>query len=158
MVEFLTTTLAGLGVAPTADVRSVPIDLRGDWPAALRSAGFDAASPTAWIAEGLLPFLPSEAQDRLLDNISELSAADSRLATEVTDRWREHGFDLEFGELGYAGDRNDVAAYLDAQGWRSERTALRDLLAANRLPAPEAGSGAAAAFADNYYCASVKQR
>jgi O-methyltransferase involved in polyketide biosynthesis len=32
------------------------------------------ARPTAWSAEGLLGYLPPEAQDRLLDTITELSA------------------------------------------------------------------------------------
>lgn len=155
----------------------MPIDLRDDWPQALQQAGFVPDQPTAWIAEGLLPFLPSEAQDRLLDNISELSAPGSRLAAEValvnedkfdeetqarmvtvTDRWREHGFDLEFGELGYAGERNDVAAYLDVLGWRSDRTPLRELLSANGLATPHPQSGGEAVFDDNYYCASVKER
>jgi methyltransferase (TIGR00027 family) len=159
VVEFLTTTLAGLEVEPTADVRSVPIDLRNDWPAALQQSGFDPAAPTAWIAEGLLPFLPSEAQDRLLDNITELSAPGSRLAAEialvdnatfdeqaqaqmvsVTDRWREHGFDVELGDLGYAGARNGVAEYLNARGWHSQRTPLRQLLADNGLPVPRVGA------------------
>jgi hypothetical protein len=35
-------TLAGLRVAPTADLRTVSIDLRHDWPAAMRDAGLDS--------------------------------------------------------------------------------------------------------------------
>ena len=61
VIEFKTATLAGLGASPTTDLRFVPIDLRRDWPTALRQAGFDADQPTAWIAEGLLalPAIPS---------------------------------------------------------------------------------------------------
>ena len=58
------------------------IDLREDWPKALADNGFDPTQPTAWIAEGLLIYLPPEAQDRLFDNITALSAPGSRLATE----------------------------------------------------------------------------
>ncbi len=83
VVEFKTATLADLGAESTAELRMVPIDLRQDWPAALRQAGLATERPTAWIAEGLLGFLPPEAQDRLLDSITALSAAGSRLATEV---------------------------------------------------------------------------
>ena len=79
VTDFKTATLAAAGAKPTVDLRAVPIDLRDDWPAALRRAGFDANRPTVWIAEGLLAFLPPEAQDRLLDNITELSAEGSRL-------------------------------------------------------------------------------
>ncbi len=123
VIEFKTQALADLGAAPTAERRVVAIDLRDDWPTALRTAGFDPARPTAWSAEGLLGYLPPEAQDRLLDIITELSAPGSRLATEsapnpepgdeekmrermqtITDRWRVHGFDLDITELVYFGD------------------------------------------------------
>jgi methyltransferase (TIGR00027 family) len=77
VIEFKTATLTDLGAAPLADHRVVGIDLRQDWPAALRQAGFDADRPTAWIAEGLLRYLPPDAQDRLLDDITALSAEGS---------------------------------------------------------------------------------
>ena len=83
VLAFKAATLAELKAAPTAEVRTVPIDLRQDWPAALRDAGFDVTKPCAWTAEGLLPFLPAEAQDRLLANITALSVDGSRLASEV---------------------------------------------------------------------------
>jgi methyltransferase (TIGR00027 family) len=175
VVEFLATTMAGLGASPTADVRSVPIDLRDDWPAALQAVGFDSGLPTAWIAEGLLPFLPPEAQDRLLDNITDLSVTGSRLATEValmdsevadeqvqtwmnevTDGWRKHGLDMEVGDLGYPGDRNDVGDYLAVRGWLSQKTPLQELLTTNGLPGVTTGTGEAA-LPDNYYCASIRQ-
>ncbi|MDT5408762.1 MAG: hypothetical protein QOG14_982, partial [Mycobacterium sp.] len=41
VIEFKTRTLADLGAEPTANRRTVPIDLRADWPAALRAAGLD---------------------------------------------------------------------------------------------------------------------
>ena len=83
VIDFKAVTLAELGANSTAEVRAVPIDLRHDWPSALRQAGFDTARPAAWAAEGLLGFLPPEAQDRLLDNITELSADGSQLVAEV---------------------------------------------------------------------------
>ena len=84
VIEFKTKTLAELGATPTAGRRPVGIDLRQDWPTALRQAGFDTTQPSAWSAEGLLAFLPPDAQDRLLDNITTLSARDSRFASENT--------------------------------------------------------------------------
>jgi methyltransferase (TIGR00027 family) len=151
VIEFKTATLADLGAAPTAERRAVAVDLRHDWPAALRGAGLDPTQPTAWSAEGLMPFLPPEAQDALLDNITTLSAAGSRLATEnvpdasqavpmmaermrqVTDRWRDHGFDVEMTDLWYGGDRSDVADYLDRHGWQVSATSAVDLFAAHGL-------------------------
>jgi methyltransferase (TIGR00027 family) len=172
VLSFKADTIGELGARPTAEIRIVPIDLRDDWPTALRQAGFDAERPSAWIAEGLLPFLPPEAQDRLLDSITTLSASGSRLASEVTvtppepadderpfdavtDRWRANGFDVEFGDLGFAGERTDVAAYLDGQGWRSVKTPLHTLLTDAGLPAMAQVDGQLS-FSDNYYCASVR--
>ena len=53
--------------------------LRYDWPKALREAGFDATAPTAWLAKGLLMYLPADGQDRLFEQITELIAAGSRI-------------------------------------------------------------------------------
>jgi methyltransferase (TIGR00027 family) len=87
VLEFKAETLrAGLPkhpAQPAARDVAVPIDLRQDWPTALGQAGFDASEPTAWLAEGLLPYLPAAAQDLLFDRIQELSAADSRIAVEA---------------------------------------------------------------------------
>ena len=154
VIEFKATTLAGLGAAPKVDLRTVPIDLREDWPTALTAAGFDPNQPSAWIAEGLYGYLPPEAQDRLLDAITELAAPGSRLGSEAvpsvgdldmeaakermresTAKWRELGFDLDFSELTFYGDRNDVGDYLDARGWTSVGTPMAELLAVNDLPA-----------------------
>ena len=75
VIEFKTATLARpRRRAEGRRVKTVAIDLRDDWPSALRDAGFDPSRPTAWIAEGLLVYLPPDAQDRLFDNITALSA------------------------------------------------------------------------------------
>ncbi|OBH83051.1 SAM-dependent methyltransferase [Mycobacterium scrofulaceum] len=153
VIDFKSRTLAGLGAAPTAERREVAVDLRDDWPAALRAAGFDPAQPTAWSAEGLLGYLPPEAQDRLLDTITDLSAPGSRLAVEsapnpepgeedrmkermqhISERWRAHGFDLDMAGLVYFGDRNEAAPYLADHGWRLDKVSIRELFAANGLP------------------------
>jgi methyltransferase (TIGR00027 family) len=153
VIEFKTRTLAELGAAPTADRRVVAVDLRDDWPTALRTAGFDPTKPTAWSAEGLLGYLPPEAQDRLLDTITELSAPGSRFATEsapnpepgdeekmkermqsISERWRAHGFDLDMAGLVYFGDRNEAAPYLTDHGWLLNEISIRELFAVNGLP------------------------
>jgi methyltransferase (TIGR00027 family) len=167
VIEFKTATIAELGSKPTADVRAVPIDLRHDWPAALREAGFDTGRPAAWTAEGLLGFLPSDAQDRLLDNVTELSAEGSQLVAEVflnsganqqalnaaTGKWRENGLDVELENLGFPGERNDVATYLADRGWHPVRTPLNQMLADSGLPLQPADEDAP--FSRNYYCTAV---
>jgi methyltransferase (TIGR00027 family) len=153
VIEFKTRTLASLGASPSAERRAVAIDLRYDWPTELRAAGFDPLEPTAWSAEGLLGYLPPDAQDRLLDTITELSAPGSRLATETVptidpadhdkaiermqsaaERWRDHGFHLNFTELVYLGDRNEAGAYLADRGWQLTGSSVNELFAANGLP------------------------
>jgi methyltransferase (TIGR00027 family) len=173
VIAFKTTTLEGLGAAPTAELRTVAIDLRQDWPTALREAGLDTNRPTAWIAEGLLGYLPPEAQDRLMDNITALSAEGSRLAVEAipdrpqrdteraremmrrsTSKWREHGLELNWEELGFEGERNDVATYLDDLGWRSVGRPLSQLLADYHLEAvPQTHDSVS--MADTVYYSSV---
>ncbi|MCX4095162.1 SAM-dependent methyltransferase [Nocardia sp. alder85J] len=152
VIDFKTRTLADLHATPTADRRPVPADLRDDWPGALRTAGFDPSRPTAWSAEGLLGYLPPEAQDHLLDTLTDLSAPGSRVATEsrpnpnpgddaetkkslnhLSDRWRAHGYAPDMAGLRYFGPRNEAAPYLTALGWTLDSTTLRDLLTATNL-------------------------
>ena len=83
VLDYKSATLAAHGATPSADRHEVPIDLRQDWPAALVAAGFDPKAPTAWLAEGLLMYLPADAQDRLFTQITELSAPGSRIAAET---------------------------------------------------------------------------
>jgi methyltransferase (TIGR00027 family) len=172
VIEFKSRTLAELGVRPSAVRRAVAVDLRDDWPAALRTAGFHPDRPTAWSAEGLLGYLPPEAQDRLLDTITSLSAPGSRLATENApkvepadedrvrarmqadaQRWRRHGFDLDLSELVYFGDRNEAAPYLAAHGWQVTARRTRDLLALNGLPPLDENDSLA--FADMVYVSAT---
>lgn len=82
VLSFKDDVFAKKGAVPRCDRRAVAVDLRDDWPAALQRAGFDRSRPTAWLAEGLLPYLPEDAEARLLAAVHELSAPDSRIAVE----------------------------------------------------------------------------
>lgn len=164
VIAFKTDTLADLGAIPTAQRRTIAIDLRDDWPAALREGGFGPTQPTAWSAEGLLPYLPPEAQDRLFDHITSLSAPGSRLATEhvpdpnaftderlqrITERWRSFGFNLDASELFYQGERSVVVDYLGTHGWEVTAHPARELYARNGFEFPE--DEFAGAFGDMSY-------
>jgi methyltransferase (TIGR00027 family) len=152
VIEFKTTTLAGLGAEPTATRRVVPIDLREDWPKALADNGFDPSQPTAWIAEGLLIYLPSEAQDKLFDTITSLSAPGSRLATErvhdiadfvtgfpkeVSEKLKELGSDITMEDLVYQGERTNVVDYLAKLGWSVSEQTSAGAHAANGFTLPD---------------------
>lgn len=84
VLEFKREVLAKRGDAPTAERREIAVDLRHDWPQALRDNGFDPAEPSAWIAEGLLMYLPAEAERQLFAGIDALAAPGSHVAIEET--------------------------------------------------------------------------
>ncbi|WP_020658629.1 SAM-dependent methyltransferase [Amycolatopsis benzoatilytica] len=152
VIEFKAQTLAALGATPATDRRTAGADLRDDWPTSLRAAGFDPAQQTAWSAEGLLGYLPPDAQDRLLDTITDLSAPGSRVATEsrpnprpgdeaktkesldrISRDWRGQNFDSDLTRLRYFGERNETGPYLTRRGWALEGRTVRELLADNDL-------------------------
>jgi methyltransferase (TIGR00027 family) len=147
VLEYKAETLAGHGATPIADRRPVPVDLRHDWPQALRDAGFDATRPTAWLAEGLLPFLPGAAQDAMFASIDALSGSGSRVAVEIfgtdeekrrqaQEKWEQlrakreargqdtsfNPFDLWFDDEG----RPDCADWFAAHSWTTRTVNARE--------------------------------
>jgi methyltransferase (TIGR00027 family) len=160
VLAFKTGTLESHAVSPVASHVSVGIDLRLDWPTALAQAGFDASVPTAWSAEGLLPYLTAGAQDLLFDRIQSLSAPGSRVAVEAftneffspesfarreeqMDRYRLAAVKLgdknvtEAGNLLYEGERTEVVDWLRTHGWTViTATSADDLMTASNRAAP----------------------
>jgi methyltransferase (TIGR00027 family) len=170
VIEFKTKTLSGLGAQPKAERHTIAIDLRNDWPKALLDNGFDPTQPTAWIAEGLLIYLPPEAQDLLFDRINDLSAPGSRVATEhipdvsmfsderserIAERLKKYGHDIEMKDLIYHGERSHVIEYLTAHGWDVSAQTKREANAANGFEFPE--NETIGFFADLSYVSAVKR-
>jgi methyltransferase (TIGR00027 family) len=150
VLEYKTGILERRGAVPTASRRPVPVDLRDDWPAALTATGFDRTRPTAWLAEGLLPYLPSDAQDRLFEMFTALSAPGSQVAIEVfgmnsrsnSQRWlrmRERlGLDVNVQALTYhEPDRTDAIQWLTDHGWQVKAVNNRDEMARLGRPVPD---------------------
>jgi len=169
VIEFKTSKLRGLGAQPTAERRTVAVDLRDDWPAALQAAGFDPQAPSAWSAEGLVVYLPPEAQDSLFGNITALSVSDSQLASEfVPDttifkdpRWRSHhdrmaelGFEVDFDELVYHYERSHIIEDLAKLGWQVSHRNVAQMHAANGFA--YADDELAQAFGDITYLNALK--
>jgi methyltransferase (TIGR00027 family) len=169
VIEFKTTTLSELGAVPTAERRTVAVDLRDDWPAALKAAGFDPQAPSAWSAEGLVVYLPPEAQDALFGNITALSAPKSQLASEfVPDttifndpRWRSHhdrmselGFEIDFNDLVYHYERSHIIEDLGKRGWQVSHRTVGEMHAANGFV--YADDEVARAFSDITYLNAVR--
>ncbi|MFB7724025.1 SAM-dependent methyltransferase [Nocardia sp. NPDC056100] len=136
------------------DRREVPVDLRQDWPKALRDKGFDPTQPTAWLAEGLLRYLPGEAQDRLLANVAELSAPGSRMALNigtgeraVSDEFRKRraealaqaGLRVDLEQLWYPWEgRTDPRTWFAMHSWLVREGDPVALLEAHGRTVPEA--------------------
>lgn len=152
VLEYKSQTLADHGATATATLREVAIDLRQDWPTALRAAGFDPTAPTAWLAEGLLMYLPAEAQDTLFTEITELSAPGSRVSAEAIGhrdeerreqmrmRWEKMADEIglerpvDISDLTYNDShRADLTEWLGAHGWiASGRKSTDEMRSLNR--------------------------
>ena len=152
VLEYKSQTLAAHGATATATLREVAIDLRQDWPTALRAAGFDPTVPTAWLAEGLLMYLPAEAQDKLFVEITELSAPGSRVSAEAIGhrdeerreqmrmRWEKMADEIglerpvDISDLTYNDShRADLTEWLGAHGWiASGRKSTDEMRSLNR--------------------------
>ena len=153
VLEFKLSTLQESGAQPTCKLVHVPVDLRHDWPAALQEAGFDTSAPSAWSAEGLLPFLPAVAQELLFERVHALSAGGSRIAVEAPgpdfldedarakqretmQRVRDLMAKLEpehnipdVQDLWYLEEREDVDTWLGRHGWDVTVTPAEQLMA-----------------------------
>ncbi len=133
---------------PAGGVRRVAlrVDLRDDWPAALREGGHDPARPTAWLAEGLLPYLPAQAEVDLFDRVVELSAPGSRIAVEhFGDAVKDLGddelmatssqnFGVDVRELFFSDERPDPRERLRERGWTVEEQSSADAARAYGRP------------------------
>jgi methyltransferase (TIGR00027 family) len=130
VLAFKHEVLDAVGARPKAARVPIAADLRADWAGALTGAGFDPAAPTAWLAEGLLLYLPHAAERRLIDVVDRLSTAGSALAYEAklgdatrdardspvyTATKAQIGIDLL--ALFDPSPRPDSAADLTARGW-----------------------------------------
>ena len=152
VLEFKAQTLAQHDAKPSVSrYVAIPIDLRQDWPKGLRNTGFDTTEPTAWAAEGLLPYLPADAQDLLFERIGELSAPGSRIGVESFGagffdreylasrreqlrRLREEaGEDADanvpdVADLWYIEDRTDVVEWLTEHNWEASAVESIELM------------------------------
>lgn len=148
VLDFKREVLARHGDAPTAQRREVPVDLRDDWPSALRSAGFDPTRPSAWIAEGLLIYLPGAAQEQLFAGIDELADSGSWVAVEegapmpaevFAAKQREEvdaGAQGTFFTLVYNERHAPAEEWFTGRGWTAEATPLPAYLAEVGRPVP----------------------
>lgn len=151
VLAFKRQTIQRLGVAPKALLHEVAVDLREDWPSGLRAAGFEPGEPSAWIAEGLLIYLPASAQANLFTGIDSLACPGSRLAVEEGRPMDMTAFEAKREEAKHADDMRGqwwqlvyneqcapAAQWFSARGWAAEATSLTEYLDALGRGAPAA--------------------
>jgi methyltransferase (TIGR00027 family) len=83
VLDFKDAVLRDVGAVTRCQRFALHADLRENWPAVLEQSGFQREERTAWVAEGLLAYLPPDALGRLFDAIDVLSDSESELAFEV---------------------------------------------------------------------------
>jgi len=166
VLGFKSEALHGSGARLTTNRCAVGVDLRHDWPAALRRVGFDIAARTVWIAEQLLAgCLVPDVQHRLLQDVTAASAAGSWFAADhlptwsplalqaeraFADGWRGHGLDVDLASLTYPGQYHYVPEYLAAHGWETVQRNVAEMLGAMGL----VGGPGDTAFAPEYVTAT----
>jgi methyltransferase (TIGR00027 family) len=134
VLAYKSETLSRHRVEPRATLHEVGVDLRTDWPAAVRARGFDASLPTAWMLEGLLPFLEPQAQHDLFSQLDALSAPGSRVGAEDYsgvglkqaiereggEARPEGSSGLDLGDLWNEDAEADCASWFAERGWHTE--------------------------------------
>lgn len=152
VIDFKTSTLSRLGAKPSAQHQALGVDLRDDWATALQASGWNADEPTAWCAEGLLIYLPPEAQDQLFDTIIALSAPASMIATDfapgiidldaeraaaASTAMASQGLNMNMRSLIYPGPRRSAMNYFGERGWDVTEATISELYSRNGLAARE---------------------
>jgi methyltransferase (TIGR00027 family) len=168
VLDFKREVLAEHDVQPRAQRREVAVDLRDDWPKALLDNGFDPALFSAWIAEGLLIYLPAAAQEQLFTGIDALASLGSHVAVEdgapmpsdefqaKVDEERAAGDERPFFQLVYNERCAPAADWFSEHGWTAIGTPLNDYLREVGRPVPDAESEAAPMFARNTLVSAAK--
>jgi methyltransferase (TIGR00027 family) len=172
VLDFKREVLAGQGATPNAERREIAIDLREDWPQALRDSGFDASKPSAWIAEGLLIYLPAAAQQQLFTGIDALASSGSHVAVEdgapmpaeafnaaveAERAAQAEGDERLFFQLVYNERHAPAEEWFAEHGWKAVATPLTDYLEEVGRPVPGPDTEAGPMIARNTLVRAVKE-
>ena len=159
VLDFKREVLTGQGAQPRAERREIAVDLREDRPQALRDGGFDPAEPSAWIAEGLLIYLPATAQGQLFTGVDSLAGPGSHVAVEDGAPLDEDDFEAKleeeraaiaageegrpFFQLVYNERNAPATEWFGNRGWTAVGAPLTDYLreVGRPVPGPETEAG-----------------
>jgi methyltransferase (TIGR00027 family) len=172
VLDFKREVLASNGARPRAERREIAVDLRDDWPQALQGGGFDPGEPSAWIAEGLLIYLPAAAQEHLFTGIDGLAAPGSHAAIEEGAPLESDEFEAKreeeraamaegteerpFFQLVYNERHAPATEWFGQRGWTAVGTPLADYLRQVGRPVPGPDTEAGSMIARNTLVSGVK--
>jgi methyltransferase (TIGR00027 family) len=124
-----TELLGAAGAVPACRRVPVAADLSQGWAAPLLGAGFEPTVPTAWLAEGLLFYLPDPVLRGVLAATTRLSALGSRLGFDIPNRavlispWTRPWVEMQAAAgAPWRGTMDDPVSELAALGWQAEVT------------------------------------
>ena len=157
VLTFKQQVLDSRGAEPTSRRVPVAADLRQEWAPALKEAGFDPKSPSAWLVEGLLPYLSPEDNDGLLARITAQATVGSRLSMEymhadtvnlMVEALNDPSSE-EMKALWHSGGVGEESGpWLKRHGWDSEAFDVFERARSYDRPLPEPGDGPMDRFAD----------
>lgn len=172
VLDFKREVLTAHGAQPRAERREIAVDLREDWPKVLRDSGFDPAKPSAWIVEGLLIYLPADAQEQLFTGIDGLAAPGSHVAVEDGTPLDSDEFEAKveeervalaegteqrpFYQLVYNQRCAPATEWFGSRGWNAVGTPLTDYLRTFGRPVPGPETDAGSMLARNTLVSAVK--
>lgn len=172
VLDFKREVLAGHGARPRAERREIAVDLRDDWPQALRDNGFQPAEPSAWIAEGRLIYLPAAAQEQLFTGIDGLAGRGSHAAIEDGAPLPADEFEAKleeeraamaagaeerpFFQLVYNEQCAPATEWFGRRGWTAGGTPLADYLRQVGRPVPGPDTEAGPMIARNTLVSAVR--
>ncbi|OBK71945.1 class I SAM-dependent methyltransferase [Mycobacterium sp. 1274761.0] len=171
VLEFKRGVLASNGESPTAERHEIAVDLRDDWPQALLHRGFDAATPSVWLVEGLLVYLPAAAQAELFTGINGLASPGSRVAVDDGKPFSDELFqsareqelassdegDARFFSLIYNEQHAPAIQWFSEHGWSGSDIDLPSYFRQIGRPVPEPSSEAYPMFANISLVNAVKR-
>jgi methyltransferase (TIGR00027 family) len=147
VLDFKEHVLRRCNAEPRCARTTVRADLLEDWRTPLQASGFRSSETAVWVAEGLLIYLTTEQNDRLLSEVTELSAGGSAIGITlrthvdeepVADRsMTSSGRQPTFRTMWKSRAPDDPTAWLEGHGWQPEIFHARERGDAYGRPVPD---------------------
>jgi O-methyltransferase involved in polyketide biosynthesis len=129
VIEFKTATMTDIGATPTAERRTVAIDLRDQWVALVgvdstKASRRRGAPRACWHTCRRRPRIgssttsPHSAPGCWYEFHPDAGASIGERAAVLRSEWQKHGFDVNLDDLFYKGERSHVVEYLTGHGWQ----------------------------------------